>query len=388
MLTSRFPYPLEKGDKLRAYHHIRTLAEIHDIYLISLAEFNVSKAEMEAIRPLVRELHVIKINPMERFIALIMAIFSNTPFQNAFFYNKKAASYIRNTVDSIAPDHIYCQLARMAPYVSDLKYPCTLDYMDAFGVGMMRRSGVVNPLLGFFYRVEAKRMIRYEKAIFNAFDHHIIISEQDRKQLGLEKENSVHIIPNGIEDRFFMPSEVSPEYDIAFVGNMGYLPNIEAAEFLIQKVLPKLDKNTRVIIAGARPHARVRKLASNQVTVTGWLRNITDAYHSARMFVAPLWSGTGQQNKILEAMACGLPCITTSPVNNAIGAIPGQQILIADDVQKMADSVMLLKNDSKLAVAISEEGKRFVKQKYSWEHYSRVLSDIFTGNYNKHKNAD
>jgi polysaccharide biosynthesis protein PslH len=388
MLTSRFPYPLEKGDKLRAYHQLRTLAELHEVHLITIADFNVSKQEMEALRPIVASLHVLKINPLTRLISLLKALFLKTPFQIAFFYNKPAAVYIKTTIENIRPDHIYCQLVRMTPYVLGLDEPKTLDYMDAFGIGMLRRAGVVNKLLQIFYKYEAKRMIRYEREAYKHFTNHVIISEQDSKQIGLTPEKEIHVVPNGIEEKFFERHRISPRYDIAFVGNMGYIPNIEAAEFLVNSLLPLLEAGTTVILAGARPHVRVKKLASEKVKVTGWIDDIRTAYHSARIFVAPIWSGTGQQNKILEAMACGLPCITTTSVNNAIGAEKDHQIMIADDVQQMADAVNILKNNETLQQRLSIEGKHFVKQNYSWEHYSQVLSDIFAGRFNKKADAD
>ena len=388
MLTSRFPYPLEKGDKLRAYHQLRTLSKLHEVHLITIADFNVSKQEMEALRPIVASLHVLKINPLTRLISLLKAVFQKTPFQIAFFYNEQAALYIKTTIESIRPDHIYCQLVRMTPYVIGLEQAKTIDYMDAFGIGMLRRAGVVNKLLQIFYKYEAKRMICYEKESYKHFANHVIISEQDRNQIALSHEKEIHVVPNGIEEKFFEHIDIPPQYDIAFVGNMGYLPNIEAAEFLVNSLLPLLETGTTVILAGARPHMRVKKLASEKVKVTGWVDDIRTAYHSAKIFVAPIWSGTGQQNKILEAMACGLPCITTTSVNNAIGAEKDNHIMIADDVIQMADAVNILKNNKTLRTRLSKEGQHFVKQNYSWEHYSRVLSDIFAGRINKKADAD
>lgn len=113
-------------------------------------------------------------------------------------------------------------------------------------------------------------MIRYEALIAKRFDHLTIISQQDKEQFSFGEAKSIHVVPNGISPAFFdFPKVNEPEYnDVIFVGNMGYLPNIETVEFLINDVLPLLPHRTKVIIAGANPSPRVKKLSA-QVIVSG-----------------------------------------------------------------------------------------------------------------------
>lgn len=382
-LTSRFPFPLEKGDKLRAYHQIRTLTRKFDIYLISIADYTIGKKELENILPMVRELHVIKISPLQRILSIFKALWSDVPFQVAMFEDPHAARYIRHIITEIQPNHIFCQLARIAPYVMDLPYAKTLDYMDAFGIGMLRRASVTGMFSGLLYKLEAKRMLRFEQRIFDRFDYHTVISEQDKAELQPRNKKPIHIIPNGIDERFFLRNSGEKDFDLLFVGNMGYLPNVEAAEFIAKSILPLCPPSVRLMIAGARPHKRVRRLQSQRVTITGWMDDIADAYARAKIFVAPIWSGTGQQNKILEAMAMGLPCITTTAVNNAINAAPEKEIFIAEAPKQFADLIQYLLDNPQKAAAIGNAGKSFVKQNYSWEHYSAVLYDIFAAKFNR-----
>jgi len=377
MLTSRFPYPLEKGDKLRAFHQIRTLQKYFDIYLVSITDYAVHKSELEVIRPLVKELHIVRITPVQRLKSIVQSIFSELPFQISYFYSKEIKEYIDTVVDSIQPDHIYCQLARMAEYIKDSTIPKTLDYMDAFGIGMQRRANVVKFPYSIFYRKEAFRMVKYEKTIFNFFNNHIIISNQDKAQLEFAGSQNIKVVPNGIDTDYFNFNPTEKKYDIAFIGNMGYLPNIEAAEYLVNIILRLLPSDVKVLIAGARPDKRVKRLASAQVTIKGWSKDIRTAYAESKIFVAPLWSGTGQQNKILEAMSMGVPCITTSLVNNAILAKENTEILIADDEKIFSEKIILILKDVQLYHQISTSGRDFVKQNYSWEHYSQLLSTIF-----------
>jgi len=118
-------------------------------------------------------------------------------------------------------------------------------------------------------------------------------------------------------------------------------------------------------------------LASDNVIVTGWMDDVRDAYAASRVFVAPLWKGTGQQNKIMEAMAMGIPCITTSVVNNAIGAEPNEEIMVADTAEEFAQSIQQVLGDQALSARLASNGRTFVSSRYSWAASTSQLSKIF-----------
>lgn len=318
--------------------------------------------------------HVIIISKWSRFISLLFTLFSGKPFQTGYYYSKKAQKNIEHIIKSFEPDHIYCQLTRMSRYVEDSKIKKTLDYMDAFGVGMERRAQVTKGLQRILFNLEAKRMKRYESEVYYKFDHHTIISAQDKKYIGDGKLN-ITINPNGIDTVHFAPINLDKKYDIGFIGNMGYLPNIEAAEYLV-KVL-KLNDNYKLLLAGARPDKRVQQLENENILVTGWVDDIRTQYSRCKIFVAPLWNGTGQQNKIMEAMAMGIPCVTTPAVNNAIQAIDGDEILVANNKMEFLDKIELLLSNNNLYNKIKQNGIRLVKTKYSWQHNVDILQSIF-----------
>jgi glycosyltransferase involved in cell wall biosynthesis len=161
---------------------------------------------------------------------------------------------------------------------------------------------------------------------------------------------------------------------------MGYVPNVEGARYLVQEILPLLLRQfpaIKVLIAGARPTALVQSLASDNVTVTGWVEDIREAYASAKLFVAPLFLGSGQQNKILEAMAMKIPCVTSTLVNNAIGATPNEAIVLADDKVAFAKQITTLLQHPNHIDAISTAGLAYVQKHYSWESYVQILEEGF-----------
>lgn len=377
VLSSRFPYPIEKGDKLRIYHQIRELATQHDITLIALSDQPVSESQLVEMRQYCREIHVFRLSKIRIIIRLLGSLFLKKPFQQAYFFRPKIARQVRKIILGTQPDMIYCQLLRMAAYCQDIPFAKTLDYMDALSLGMKRRAAHSPFWLKPIFRREARLLKKYEQKLLQEFDHHTIISASDGKEIA-PASSAITTIPNGVDVNFFSPKEnAKPNYDLVFVGNMGYFPNVEASRFLVKKIIPLLPEGTSLLLAGARPDPQVKALAGNNIHISGWVDDIRDAYADGKIFVAPLFTGSGQQNKILEAMAMGIPCITTSLVNQAIGARPDQEILIADNAETFAQQIMRLQSQSELRNQLGEAGRKWVQEKYSWKGSVEMLQRIW-----------
>ena len=372
IITSRYPYPLEKGDKLRLYHQIKELSTAFHVHLIALTTRQVSAADLGHLTDLCSEVHCIRTSRKRRYAGAVKALFTGLPLQVGYYYDRQSAKAITSLLDRIAPDRIYCQLARVAAYVVTYPGHKVIDYMDAFAVGMRRRAAVVSWWRSIVYKLEAGRMSRYERRIYDDFEGHTVISQQDAEAM---RVGDMTVISNGIDTRFFTPMyDKTATYDIGFIGNMGYLPNVAAAEFLVNEVLP--GTSCTAVIAGARPDTRVLSLASDLVTVTGWVDDIRESYADVRIFVAPLFNGTGQQNKILEAMAMGIPVVTTRAVNEAIGAEDGVEIVLAESADDFRKAIQDLLTDDDLIKRISASARSMVINKYSWQQQTAPLIDL------------
>ncbi len=307
VLTTRFPYPLEKGDKLRVFYQIKVLSKKFEIILVSLTDEAIHPHDYEEVKQYCSRIYPFHRSKLLIVKNMLLAFKNGLPFQIGYFFDKGIQAEIEAIARKEKPDHIFCQLIRMAEFVRHLDIPKTIDYMDTFSIGTKRWSENANAIIRPILRREYKKLVEYENAVFNDFDFHTIISEQDRAYLQMKDKQKVKIVPNGVDMTFFQPIPTAQKaYDIAFIGNMGYVPNVEGSRYLVQEILPKLITyfpNIKILIAGARPTALVQSFASENVTVTGWVEDIREAYASAKIFVAPLFLGSGQQNKILEAMS-------------------------------------------------------------------------------------
>lgn len=379
-ITSRFPFPLEKGDKLRAYHHIVHLSKEHDIILIALSDHTVQTEYLDHLKQFCSSVHVFVIPRIKRLLLVLRAFIRGESLQIGYFFSPRLKPKIEDLILEKDPDHIFCQLIRPAPYIAFLPFSKTLDYMDVFSIGMKQRAERANLFLKPFYYLEADKLAAAERSIYKYFDSHCVISLQDRERLPLTYSEAVTVLPNGVDPMYFTPTYKFRDYDIVFVGNMGYLPNIEAAEYLVRQIMPHVweeKSKCRVLIAGARPHRRVKALESGLVSISGWVEDIRDAYSSGKVFVGAIFSGIGQQNKILEAMAMALPCVTSSIVNNAIGGTHKKHLLVANDALSFAKSVLSLLEDDDARMQIGGKAREFIIEHYQWEQQNKTLDKLF-----------
>ena len=384
VLLSRFPFPLDKGDKLRAFHQLRYLAERHNICLFALTDEDVPAAAMAAVQPLCRGglvVHRLHRPAIARNMARALA--TGKPLQIGYFYDPAAQLLLKQLLQNFEPEHIYCQLIRMAEYLRPLtgRVPMTLDYMDVFSAGMARRATQAPPWQRPLWALEARRLRAYEAEVFAWFRHHTIISDQDRQLIAHPDRAQIHLVLNGIDTDFFQPRPAAPkEYDLLFCGNMAYPPNVDAACFLVEVVLPLVQQThpaARLLVAGTTPVARVQALASAAVTVSGWVPDIRAAYASARVFVAPMRVGTGLQNKLLEAMAMALPCVTTTLANNALGGQPGRDLMVENQPERLAATIVALLDAPDAASALARRGQEFAKSNFDWGAATDKLNRLF-----------
>lgn len=381
VVLSRVPYPLDKGDKLRAFNFVRYLSKYHDIYLCCLNENKLHPKAYKKLKPFCKEIFIIDLPKISIVYNIFKVLFTGKPFQTGYFYSTKAKKRINDIIKSIQPDHIFCQLIRMAEYVKDINIPKTIDYQDAFSFGIKRRMQTepfyIKPLL----QSEYDRMMRYEYDVFRWFDNKIIISETDRNLISHPLYKDIHVLPNGVDLFYYQPIKVAKEYDIIFTGNMAYPPNIDASQYLVKEILPLVIKkfpNVKVLLAGASPHNLVKKLKSENVEITGWVDDMRDCYSKSKIFIAPMRIGTGLQNKLLEAMAMQLPCITTLLANDALKAKNNRDILIGNSPETLANCIcMLLENEDKRN-EIAMNGYDFVAANFNWERNVEVLNELIT----------
>lgn len=373
VITSRIPYPLEKGDKLRIYHQLRYLSQHFQICLCALNDSAIHPNAESELKKYCSEIHFFSFNKLQIASGVLQAFINGEPLQVGYFYHSSIQKKLDTVVKNFNPDFIFCQLVRTAKYALNYPQSKTLDYMDALSKGTERRIEHVSFWMKWILKTETNRLKNFEIKVFNSFNTHCIISEEDKKYISHPQNYKVAVIPNGIDLDFFNPIKTDKKYEVVFTGNMSYPPNIKAAKFLAHEIQPLLKENVKLLISGAQPAKEVLSLQSTNCEVSGWVDDIRTSYASAKLFVAPLHIGTGLQNKILEAMAMKIPCITSSLVNAALGAKENEEVLIAETAEQFAEKIAYLLHNPEKANEMAEKAYLHVSEKYNWQQSTNEL---------------
>jgi sugar transferase (PEP-CTERM/EpsH1 system associated) len=380
VILSRVPYPLEKGDKLRAFNQIKELSKKHQVVLFAVNDARLDENAVNELKKYCVAISIIPLSKQTVIKNLARSFFTGMPMQVGYFYFQKAQDKVNELIMKHRPDHIYCQLIRTAEYAKEFpQIPKTLDYMDVFSKGIERRKKTdpfyMRPVLSMEYR----RLLRYERKVFSGFNNKTIISAQDRDLIPHPDKQQIHVIPNGVDTDFFKPLVRKKEFELLFNGNMNYPPNVESVEYLVEKVMPFVWSKipaARLLISGASPNARVMELESDRVVVSGWVDDVRENYAKSKILVAPMQISIGLQNKLLEAMAMQIPCVTSSLANNALGAKHNDQIMVADEPQQYAIQIIeLLQNEAK-AKQIGMNGYRFAVNNFNWKVTTALLEKL------------
>ena len=367
ILSPRFPFPLDKGDKLRLFHQIKRLSEAFKISLVALSDESVIDSSEEALEKYVHSMHILYQGSLRNPKAIIKSFFLNQAIQVSYYYQSSLQKKIDQIIEIESPDLMYVQLIRMAFYTKNSKVPCFIDYMDAMSLNMERESNYHKGLIRWIYKREHKLLSKAEIEKSENFEGKSIISDQDKAYLQKLGVSNLHVVQNGVDLDYFNQNNlkgVQRKYDIVFVGNMGYLPNVEAAEYLVNTVA---KRNWSVLIAGSRPHKRVKRLENENIVVSGWVPDIRTAYLSGAIMVAPIFSGAGQQNKVLEAMALSKVCISTTQVAKGIGAEHNKTIIVADTPNEFQNQIETLLENPNLADSIGKNARIFVEENFHWD---------------------
>jgi sugar transferase (PEP-CTERM/EpsH1 system associated) len=385
-LTPRFPYPPLKGDSLRAYHQLRTLSTNHKITLLSLAEAPVSAEDYRQVADLCERVIVVPLPKWRAMLNMGLGLLSRQPLQVRYYQSAAFRRLLKTTLATEQFDVVHATLIRMLPYVWDLQGPpVVVDLIDSLSLNLSARYKEARSLKRLAYGLEYQRVRAYERAVVRHFPGLAVSSPADRQVLSCEGSNPVEVIPNGVDiDRFPFhdPDGREPE-TLVFTGNMGYPPNEDAVLWFADELWPLLRaerSGVRLWVVGTNPGERVRALERTNpgIEVLGQVPDVTTYLHRATLAVCPMTTGSGIQNKVLEAMSAGAPVVSTSLANRGVRGVPGRDLIVAHDAQEFATAVSNLLDDPAKRAYLAQNGRTFVEAHYRWEQHAKRLSALYS----------
>ncbi|RYZ50399.1 MAG: glycosyltransferase [Sphingobacteriales bacterium] len=259
-----------------------------------------------------------------------------------------------------------------------------LDLPDAFSLYWERRAKIKRSFLTTsFENVEQQRVLRYE-AVLKEFDLSLVCSQEDLEYLQDKHQvENLRLLPNGVDLTTFAGGhhDYSHNNTLLFTGNMDYAPNVDAVIYFTREVLPSIRSrfpDVRFIIAGQRPVPKVLELVSEHVIVTGFVKDLSEMYSQASAVVAPLRFGAGTQNKVLEAMAMGVPVVCSNIGFKGLGIESGEGAIMQTDPAGFADAVCSLLDSEDKRREVGQKGFDVIRSKFDWDAITARLEHYFT----------
>jgi glycosyltransferase involved in cell wall biosynthesis len=377
-ITSRPPYPLHAGQHIRAYNMLRVLNEKYDIDLLTLSEKNI---DLSSIKNLTNQIYVFKLAKLTSLFNVLRGIiFNKLPFQVNYFYSSSAKKWIDANLNHY--DLVFCNNIRTTEYVKSKNIQKIIDYVDSIGMNYEKAYYNSKGLWKYIYKIEKKRVTNYEHSLLHLFTKKIIISEIDKNYI-LKKNQNEHIsvIQNFVKDITYDSSIHLRLFKIGYLGKMDYEPNITAVTFFCNKIFPELKNQfskCSFFIIGTSPTKNVKKLMNynNNICVTGFMDNPYNELYSCNLVVAPMVSGSGIQNKILEAMYLGKCVVTTTIGAEGLVNLKGNELIICNSSEDITSQIIQLFQNQSLIDNIGKNAKEYIADNYSYDQIARSLLNL------------
>jgi sugar transferase (PEP-CTERM/EpsH1 system associated) len=382
-LCHRIPYPPNKGEKIRAYHHIEHLARAHRIHLACLADTREDLEHARALEKLCASVDVVFRSPAMAKLHALAALPTGRSISVAAFDSSELRRRVERRLKEERPDILVAYSAAMAQYVEHVNgSPRVLDFVDADSEKMREYAQRMSFPQSAIYGLEADRLARYEARMASTFDISIFVSEAEAEIVRRRAAGGDYsIIRNGVNLEAFRPDPKAGARPrdpvVVFTGVMGYFPNADAVTFFVRDILPLVRAqvpDARFEIVGRDPSAGVRQLARIPgVTVTGFVPDVRPYLANAALAVAPFRIARGVQNKVLEAMASGLPVVGTPLAFQGLAVGESDGVRVADTAEAFAGEVVTLLRDPALQSDLGQRARRYVERHHRWEEVGALL---------------
>lgn len=393
-LTQRIPYPPNKGEKIRTFHMLQHLARSWRIHLGCLADDPEDLAYLDELGQWAADVHCAPLNPRTAKITCLGGLATGAPLSYAYFANAGLKRWTRKVLEQVRPRAAVICSSNMAQYVignGPRPGNVVADFVDVDSEKW--RAYAENgtwPMRAVYVR-EHLKVLGQEEAIAEHADAVSLVSEAEAqlfRDMFPHLADKVHGISNGVDHEFFSPEPTfEPPYDsgkptFAFCGTMDYPPNVEAAIWFADEILPLIRKDLPdacFCIVGSRPAPAVLALGERDgITVTGRVEDVRPYVAFATASVAPMKVARGIQNKVLEAMAMAKTVVVSPEGLEGITATAGRDVIVARTAQEFAAAAIGCcksgEHDS-----IGPAARRLVVDNYSWAAHMVRFDALLSG---------
>ena len=379
MLTQRFPYPPDRGDRIRSYHLLQFLTNHFQMTLGCTTHDPITTEHLAHVRRMVNDLFVGTIGRWTKYRRAAQSVAAGSSITEGYFHSPALAKYIRDSHANLPYDAIFVFCSSMFQYRqwSGLhQVPAVVDLVDADSQKWSQLAADSSGLKRHVYRLETARTTHLERAIASSATAIALASNQEADLFSATVGGAAaaHGISNGVDTNYFrLPdtarSPLNSPIRLAFTGVMDYQPNVEGMLWFCKHIWPLIIKHipAKLRIVGRRPTQAIRQLGNTAgIEVVGEVPDVRPYLDAADISISPLLLARGIQNKVLEAMASGLPTVVTSQSAEGIEADSGVHFQVADSASEFANAIVSLAKSPEKRQTMGAAARQLVKQQYSW----------------------
>jgi len=379
----RFPFPPKRGGKIRPFNMIRHLSRNHEVTVCSIARSQAEAEEGAGLSEFCKQYEMAVVGSAAQTARMVARLPTLTPSSMGYFYSPHLAARIRAHLARERFDLIFVHCSSVAQYVEHVQgVPKVLDFGDMDSQKWLEYARYKPFPLSAGYWLEGTKLQRAEKRLAGRFDMCTATTRAEWETLeGYGVGVPTDWFPNGVDSGYFAPVDEAYEPDtISFVGRMDYYPNQECMFDFCSNTLPRLRElrpGVRLLIVGADPSPAVKRLEEIPgVTVTGSVPDVRPFVRRSAAMVAPLNIARGTQNKILEAMAMGVPVVTSRVAAGGVDAVDREHFLVADGAEACAQALARVMGDPVERARLALSGRARMLSHHAWDRSMERLDGI------------
>ncbi len=407
LLTQIVPFPPDSGPKVKTFHVLRYLAEHgHEVTLVSFVREH-EKSYLEELKKYCAAIYPVEMRRSRVADArgYLDGLLSGLPF----LVTRDVQAAMLQTVERLAResfDVVHADQLTMAQYALHLRRTnkramIVFDAHNAVYEIVERAKQTAMPVLRPVLALEAKRLKQYEGNLIRQFDHTLAVSEIDKQALlnatmsetrgGVIEDSraaalasKISVIPIAVDCATLTPAKrVQASNNILTVSTLFYPPNADGVRWFLHEVLPHVKKQflaATVSVVGPRPPQDLVDFGaqhSDYVTVTGYVPDLQPYFERAALMVVPVRAGSGMRVRILEALARGMPVVTTTTGVEGIDALNEEHLLVADEPTQFAEAVVRILKNPVLGEKLVVQGRRLAEEKYDWQVVLPKLEAVY-----------
>lgn len=387
MLVPFLPNDQMSGGQTRWYNLIKHLSKTHKITLMSLIKDDWERKFIPELSKYCEKVMVFK-RPKSpwTFRNLFLTLISFNPLVVIRNLSLEERSAIKKELSSNEYDLIHAETFYVMPHIPKTKTPIILvEPTIEFSVYKHYVDNEVGALLKPIYMFDVMKLKFWEKFYWRRASKLFAVSEDDKRVMQQEiPDIKVGVVPNGIDINYFNNKKVdkaSPQR-ILYVGNYKWMQNVEAVNILISDIWPRVKdkiKNVKLWLVGVNMPISLLEIAkkNNDIIISEGLPDVREAYKKSTVLVAPIKGPGGTRLKVLEAMASGLPVVSTSVGVAGLGVLDKHEVLIGNSINEISMLTIRVLKNSDFAVRIGLAGKRFVEKNYDWDKIVKSLNNAY-----------